>query len=98
VVQSHPDVAKMNEVQLAQAFAEAVTAVCYIERHPLHGQIAREIVEVSPVVEKAAGRPSFNCLFRFDPAQDRLAPTGNRPMRAGFQQRDLGLGDGFFSK
>jgi len=34
----------MSEVQIAQGFAEAVTAIVYIERNSLYGQMAREIV------------------------------------------------------
>jgi cellulose biosynthesis protein BcsQ len=44
--QAHPDAARMSEIQIAQSFAEAVTAAVYIERNPGHGQIVREIVEV----------------------------------------------------
>jgi hypothetical protein len=40
-----------------------VTAAIYVERSPQHGQIVREIVEVSSVVERTAARPSFSPLF-----------------------------------
>ena len=50
----------------------------------------REIVEVLPVVEHTAGRPSFSPLFRFDPEKG-LLPTGNRPMRPGFLASSLGM-------
>jgi len=96
VVQAHPDVQRMSEVQIAQGFAEAVTAIVYIERNSLYGQMAREIVEVSPVVERAAGRPAFSPLFRYDPARGELLPTGNRPMRMGFTAADLGLPETIF--
>jgi Flp pilus assembly CpaF family ATPase len=96
VVQAHPDVQRMSEVQIAQGFAEAVTAIVYIERNSLYGQMAREIVEVSPVVERAAGRPAFSPLFRYDPARGELLPTGNRPMRTGFTAPDLGLPETIF--
>ena len=101
----------MSEVQIAQGFAEAVTAIvpsrccAYIERNSLYGQMAREIVEassralsraVSPVVERAAGRPAFSPLFRYDPARGELLPTGNRPMRTGFTAPDLGLPETIF--
>jgi Flp pilus assembly CpaF family ATPase len=95
VVQAHPDAARMSEAQIAQSFAEAVTAIMYIERNPQHGQVVREIVEVSPVVERTAGRPSFSPLFRFDPAKG-LVPTGNRPMRPGFRCSDMNLPETFF--
>lgn len=96
VVQSHPDVQKLNDYQIAQSFAEAVTAVMHIERSPIHGQIVREIAEVSQVVERTAARPSFNPLFRFDPQSRVLVPTGNRPMRLGFQAANLGLPESYF--
>ena len=95
VVQAHPDAARMSEAQIAQSFAEAITAAVYIERNPTHGQIIREIVEVSPVVERTAGRPSFSPLFKFDPAKG-LVPTGNRPMRPGFRASDLDLPESIF--
>jgi Flp pilus assembly CpaF family ATPase len=95
VVQAHPDAARMSEVQIAQSFAEAVTAAVYIERNHEHGQIVREIVEVSPIVERSAARPSFSPIFRFS-AERGLQPTGNRPMRAGFRASDLGLNEGLF--
>ncbi len=94
VVQAHPDAARMSEVQIAQSFAEAITAAVYIERNPQVGQVVREIVEVSPIVERTAGRPSFSPLFRFEAG--RLLPTGNRPMRPGFRASDLGLPEAFF--
>ena len=95
VVQAHPDAARMSEAQIAQSFAEAITAAIYIERNPQHGQIVREIVEVSPIVERTAGRPSFSPLFKFDPAKG-LVPTGNRPMRPGFRASDLDLPESYF--
>ena len=98
VVQAHPDVQKMSEFQIAQSFAEAVTAVVYLERIPLYGQVVREIAEVSTVVERSAGRPAFSPLFRFDTSTTALLPTGNRPMRAGFQAKDLGLPEVLFTR
>ena len=95
VVQAHPDAARMSEAQIAQSFAEAITAAIYIERNPQHGQIVREIVEVSPIVERSAGRPSFSPLFRFD-SEKGLVPTGNRPMRPGFRASDLDLPESYF--
>ena len=85
----------MSEVQIAQSFAEAVTAAVYIERNPQHGQIVREIVEVSPIVERTAGRPSFSPLFRFESGKG-LLPTGNRPMRPGFRASELNLSESMF--
>jgi len=98
VVQSHPDAQRMSDVQIAQSFAEAVTTVVYIERHPRYGQAVQEIMEVSPVVERSAARPSFTPLFRFDFDEQMLLPTGNRPMRPGFQCTDLNLPESFFRK
>src|SRR5512139_830778 len=95
VVQAHPDATRMSEVQIAQSFAEAVTAAVYIERNPHHGQIVREIVAVSSIVERTAGRPSFSPLFRFEPGKG-LLPTGNRPMRPGFRASDLNIPESFF--
>ena len=90
VVQAHPDAAHMSEVQIAQSFAEAVTAAVYIEHNPQYGQIVREIVEVSSIVERTAGRPSFSPLFRFEPGKG-LFPTGNRLMQPGFRAVDLNI-------
>jgi len=98
VVQSHPDAQRMSEAQIAQSFAEAVTTIVYIERDYTYGQMVREIVEVSPIVEKSAGRPTFSPLFRFDEQSQRLQPTGNRPMRPGFRTGELNLLEAMFSK
>jgi Flp pilus assembly CpaF family ATPase len=95
VVQAHPDAARMSEIQIAQSFAEAVTAAVYIERNPHQGQIVREIVEVSSIVERTAARPSFSPLFRFEQGRG-LLPTGNRPMRPGFRAADLNLSEAMF--
>jgi len=46
VVQAHPDAARMSEIQIAQSFAEAVTAAVYIERNPQHGQMWNEPLRV----------------------------------------------------
>jgi type IV secretory pathway ATPase VirB11/archaellum biosynthesis ATPase len=96
VVQSHPDVNRISEYSIAQAFAEAVTAIVYVERHKDHGQIVREIAEVQPVVEKAAARPSLLPLFQFNQSAGSLLPTGSRPNRIGFRPTDLGLPDEYF--
>ena len=95
VVQAHPDAARMSEFQIAQSFAEAVTAAVYIERNPQYGQIVREVVEVSTIVERTAARPSFSPLFRYEPGKG-LIPTGNRPMRPGFRASDLNLPESIF--
>ena len=95
VVQAHRDAARMSEFQIAQSFAEAVTAAIYIERNPQHGQIVREVVEVSAIVERTAARPSFSPLFRFEPGKG-LLPTGNRPMRPGFRAKDLNIPESVF--
>jgi hypothetical protein len=47
-------------------------------------------------VERSANRPTFSPIFRFNPDKNRLVPTGNRPMRKGFQAQDLGLPDSYF--
>jgi hypothetical protein len=57
--------------------------------------VVREIVEVSPIVERTAARPSFSPLFRFDPDLG-LHATGNRPMRPGFRASDLNLPEALF--
>ena len=57
----------------------------------------REIVEVSPIVERTAGRPSFSPLFRFEQGKG-LLPTGNRPMRLGFRAQDLNIPDPFLGQ
>ena len=95
VVQAHPDAQRLQDHQIAQSFAEAVCAVVYIERNAAEGQVIREIAEVSPVIERAAGRPSFTPLFRRSPGAN-LAPTGNRPVRPGFRTDDLGLAESMF--
>jgi len=96
VVQAHPDARGLSELQVAQGFAEAVTAVVYLERGPRYGQVVREIVEVQPMVERAAARPSFLPLFRFDPERGELLPTGYRPLRPGFRPADLNLPEEYF--
>ncbi len=98
MTQAHPEAARMGEYQVAQAFAEAVTAVVHVERHAQYGQVVRDVVEVSPVVERGAGKPAFLSLFRYDPAQGRLLPTGNRPTRLGFHAADLHLPDAYFTR
>jgi type IV secretory pathway ATPase VirB11/archaellum biosynthesis ATPase len=98
VVQSHPDVLRMTELQIAQSFADAVTAVIYIERSPAYGQVIHEIHEVSQIVERVASRPSFSALFRYDPHKGALLPTGNRPMRPGFMPADLGIPESYFQR
>jgi len=95
VVQAHPDAQRLNEFQIAQSFAEAVTAVMHVERSPRLGQAVREIVEVVPVVERAAARPAFSPLFRHVDGQG-LLPTGNRPARPGFRAAELNLPESTF--
>lgn len=67
----------------------------HIERSPWEGQVVKQIVEVSQVVERTAARPSFLPLFRYERDQGLVA-TGNRPMRAGFQAADMNLDESFF--
>jgi type IV secretory pathway ATPase VirB11/archaellum biosynthesis ATPase len=95
VVQAHPDAQRLDEFQIAQSFAEAVTAVMHIERSPRTGQIVGEIAEVSLVVERTAARPSFSPLFR-NQEGGGLMPTGNRPTRPNFRAADLNLPETFF--
>ena len=95
-VQSHPEVQRLPEWAVAQGFADAVTAIVYIERHPQHGQRVREVAEVGTVVEREAGRPSISTLFQWDDDEGKLVPTGNTPRRAGFTCADLGLPQEFF--
>ena len=97
VVQAHPDAQRLQDHQIAQSFAEAVCAVVYIERNPTEGQVIKEIAEVSPVIERAAGRPSLTPIFFFEPGSG-LQPTGNRPVRPGFRSADLGLPEDIFYK
>ena len=51
----------------------------YLERGSRYGQVVREMVEVQPMVEQVAARPSFLPLFRFDPGRGELLPSGYRP-------------------
>jgi type IV secretory pathway ATPase VirB11/archaellum biosynthesis ATPase len=95
VVRAHPDAQRLDEFQIAQSFAEAVTAVMHIERSPREGQVVKTIVEVSPVVERAAARPSFSPLFRYARGQG-LVPTGNHPLRPGFRAADMNLPEACF--
>jgi Flp pilus assembly CpaF family ATPase len=96
VVQAHPDAQQLSEYQLAQGFAAAVTAILHLERSPRVGQVARAIVEVAPLVERAAARPSFLPLFRYE-TERGLQATGNRPTRPGFRAAELNLPESFFS-
>ncbi len=98
VVQAHPDAQRMSDYQIAQSFAEAVTTIVHVERNAQHGQMVREIVEVSPVVERSAGRPTVTPLFVHDFDKGRLVPTGNQPLRPGFRAHDLGLPESFFRR
>jgi Flp pilus assembly CpaF family ATPase len=96
VVRAHPDVTNLSEYDIARNFAEAVTAIAYVERSPIYGQVMTEIVEVASIVERSANRPSFSTLFRFDPEKKRLMATGSRPMRKGYRAIELGLPDNYF--
>jgi Flp pilus assembly CpaF family ATPase len=96
VVQAHDEAMRLSELKIAQNFAQAVTAVIHIERHPVYGQIVQEVAEVSHIVESAASRPAFNSLFRFNPEKNTQVPTGNRPLRPGFTCRDLCIPESYF--
>jgi Flp pilus assembly CpaF family ATPase len=96
VVRAHPDAANLSEYNIARNFAEAVTAIAYVERSFRFGQVMTEIVEVSPIVERSANRPSFSPIFKYDSEKNKLLPTGNRPMRKGYRAMELGLPDAYF--
>jgi type IV secretory pathway ATPase VirB11/archaellum biosynthesis ATPase len=96
VVRAHPDAATLSEYNIARNFAEAVTAIAYVERSFRYGQVMTEIVEVSPIVERSANRPSFLPLFKYEAEKNRLISTGNRPMRKGYRAVELGLPDSYF--
>src|SRR5512134_3097541 len=98
VVRTHPDATLLGDFQIAQSFAEAVTAVVHVERSGTHSQVVREIAEVFPVVEQVAARPAFNFLFKFDKDKNMLVSTGNRPSRMGFRANELGLPDSYFER
>ena len=89
VARSHPDAHQMDDIQIAKSFAEAVTAIVYVERNGTTGQTIREIAEVSMVVEDKAGRPSLTHLFKSENGE--LRPTGSQPNRKGYRCADLGL-------
>jgi len=95
-VQAHPDVRHLTPGQVAQAFAEGVAAVVFLVRHPEYGQVALTVAEVSPIVEREAGRPALTPLFTFDPTSGRVMPTGNRPLR--LTERDLNLPASLFTR
>lgn len=96
VVRMNEEARNISDYELALNFADAVTAIVYVERSPVYGQRVMEIAEVSTVVERAAARPPFNSLFKFDRNKMVLLPTGSRPMRNGFRAADLGLPDTYF--
>ena len=67
-----------------------------MERDPQHGQIVREIAEVSSVVERSAKRPAITPIFRFSADANQLLSTGNRPMRLGFKAQEIGVPESYF--
>jgi Flp pilus assembly CpaF family ATPase len=93
VARSHPDAQGMDDFQIAQSFAEAVTTIVHVERG-MHGQVVREIAEVQLVVEKAAARPSVTPLFKS--TDGILVSTGNVPNRKGFRAENLNLAVSMF--
>jgi Flp pilus assembly CpaF family ATPase len=97
IAQSHEDAARLDEYRIATSFADAVTTIIYVERHPEHGQVVREVLEVSPIVERAAGRPAFLPLFKYAPSEGALLPTGHRPVRPGYRPVELGIPEGYFT-
>ena len=96
VIQAHPDIKDVDEYKIAEQFAQAVTAIVYIERNSKDGQVVKEIVEVQRVVEKIASKPAMLPLFRFDPKTQKLISTGNRPNRQGFRCEELGIPQDWF--
>lgn len=98
MVSGSPETRGLSTLQIAQAFARAVTAVVYLERPLNRRQVAAEILEVSRNVEPSAERPAFDPLFRYDEERDALMPTGNRPMRPGFRPSELGLPESLFRR
>ena len=98
VVQAHPDARGLSELQIAHGFAEAVTAVVYLERGPRNGQVVREIVAVQPMVERAAGRPASRPVSRLSPDGRGPLPAGSRPGGRGFRPADLNLPEEFFQE
>jgi len=97
VVRANEEARAISDYDLARYFADAVTAVVYVERSPRFGQLVMEIAEVSTVVERSAARPPFMTLFKFDREKRQLLPVGNRPMRPGFRAADLGLPESYFT-
>jgi pilus assembly protein CpaF len=96
VIQAHPDIKDVSEFKIAEQFAQAVTAIVYLERNTKDGQVVKDIVEVQRVVEQIASRPALLPLFRFDPKVGKLLPTGNRPNRTGFRCEELGIPEAWF--
>ncbi len=96
VIQAHPDIKEVNEFRIAEQFAQAVTAIIYMERNSRDGQVIKEIVEVQSAVEQIAARPAMLPLFRFDPNARKLLATGNRPTRLGFRCEELGTPESYF--
>jgi type IV secretory pathway ATPase VirB11/archaellum biosynthesis ATPase len=96
VVRANEEARSISDYDLARYFADAVSAVVYVERSPRFGQVVMEIAEVSTVVERTAARPPFTTLFRFDREKQKLLPSGNRPMRPGFRAAELGLPESYF--
>ena len=96
VIQAHPDIKDVDEFKIAEQFAQAVTAIVYIERNAKDGQVIREIVEVQRVVEKIASKPALSPLFRYDTKTQKLMATGNRPTRIGFRCEELGIPQDWF--
>lgn len=98
MVEGSPETRGLSTLQIAQAFARAVTAVVYLERPLNRRQVASQILEVSRNVEPSAERPAFDPLFRYDEERDAIVPTGNRPMRPGFRANELGLPETLFRR
>jgi Flp pilus assembly CpaF family ATPase len=96
VVRVNEEARNISDYDLARYFADAVTAIVYVERNPKFGQVVMEIAEVSTIVERTASRPPFTNIFKFDREKMKLVPSGNRPMRLGFRAADLGLPESYF--
>lgn len=96
VARAHKDAAGLSDEKIAAGFASAVTAVVFVERHVVHGQTITHISEIGDYVDPDVGLPVMRHLFTFDPAPNRLVPTGLRPSRRGFECSALGLPPAIF--
>lgn len=87
VARAHPD-APRDDRTLAEEFAQAVTAVVFIARDDVHGQLVRAVTEVIDRVETES--PIFNPLWKFNPHTGRLERV-NQAYRTGMGFKELEL-------